>query len=50
MAMVGVDDRRQQPTDRLTAQVGWFALRVGSHLVLFDRVNTRNDFIMMTAL
>jgi len=40
------------PDCGLTAQIGWFGLRVGGHPALslqMNRVNSRNDYVMMTA-
>jgi len=53
MAMVVVDD--SCTTGGLTAQVMWLGLRVDGRLALFyihqmNRVNSRNDLVMMTAL
>ena len=53
MAMVDVNDSSLQ-ADTHTDQVGWLDLRVDSRLALFyihhmNRVNSRNDFIVMTA-
>jgi len=48
--------RRWLPkTGGLAAQVMWLGLRVGGHLALLyihqmNRVNSRNDLVMMTAL
>jgi len=46
--------KQQQRAAGLTVQVGWPGLRVGNHLVLFciqqmNRLNSRNDYVMMTA-
>jgi len=54
MAMVVVDASCQK-TGGLTAQVMWLGLRVGGRLALLyihqvNRVNSRNDLVMMTAL
>jgi len=53
MAMVSAD-ASSQSFGRLTAQIGWFGLRVGGHLAVsmhssYERVNSRNDYVMMTA-
>jgi len=45
MAMVSVDGSSQS-FGGLTAQIGWFGLRVGSQV---NQVNSRNDYVMMTA-
>ena len=52
MAMV---DFCLQPTGGLAAQVGWLGLKVGGQLALpcihqMNRVNSRSDFVTMTAL
>jgi len=54
MAMVVVDASCLK-TGGLAAQVMWLGLRVGGGLALFyihqmNRVNSRNDLVMMTAL
>jgi len=54
MAMVVVDASCLK-TGGLAAQVMWLGLRVGGHLALLyihqmNRVNSRNDLVMMTAL
>jgi len=51
MAMVAIDAK----TGGLAAQVMWLCLRVGGCLALLyihqmNRVNSRNDLVMMTAL
>jgi len=46
MAMVSADGSSQSFSG-LTAQIGWFGLRVGGHPA--HRVNSRNDYVMMTA-
>jgi len=54
MMMVVVDDSCLK-TGGLTAQVRWLGLRVSGRLALLyihqmNRVNSRNDLVMMTAL
>ena len=54
MAMVVVDASCLK-TGRLAVQVMWLGLRVGGLLALLyihqmNRVNSRNDLVMMTAL
>jgi len=53
MAMVSADGSSQS-FGGLAAQIGWFGLRVGGHPALslhssMNRVNSRNDYVMMTA-
>jgi len=53
MAMVSADESSQS-FGILTAQIGWFGLRVAAtrHSVCIhqmNRVNSRNDYVMMTA-
>jgi len=52
MAMVSVDDSSQS-FGGVTAQIGWFGLRVGGAwgsvcIHQMNRVNSRNDCVMMT--
>jgi len=53
--MVSADGSRQS-YGGLTAQIGWFGLRVGGQstrrsvcIYQMTRVNSRNDYVMMTA-
>jgi len=47
-------DGSSQSFGGLTAQIGWFGLRVGGHPALsllhqMNQMNSRNDYVMMTA-